>query len=113
VQVDLIAVKEAPYRYSGKVTDVEGRGISGAKVTLSISLHWPVRTHEDTHTTQAVETGKDGTYAFCVASPYVLWFSVEVPGFARVVRMADEKRSSPTYAPLTPGTYDFQVTKKE
>ena len=113
VQVDLIAVKEAPYRYSGKITDADGRGIPGAKVTLSISLHWPVRTHEDTHTHQSVETGKDGTYTFYVASPYVLWFSAEVPGFARVVRAADEKRSSPTYAPLTPGTYDFQVTKKE
>ena len=113
VRVDLIAAKEAPYRYYGKVTDATGQPVAHAKVTLGVSLHWPTRTWGDDHHFESVETGEDGTYEIRVESRYVRGFSVEAPGFERMDRWNDDRASFNSEKPFAPGAYDFQVTKED
>lgn len=107
IRVDLVVVKQPPYRYFGRITNAEGKPVPNAKVTLGVSMHWPPRTHGDDHHYENASTDAKGEYELNVESHFVRGFSVEAPGFKRQDQWGENDSSTP----FKPGPYNFQLSK--
>jgi len=108
IRVDMVVVKQPPYRYFGKVTDAQGQPVSNASVTLGVSRHWPSRTFGDDHHYENATTDTKGEYELYVESRFVRGFAVEAPGFKREVQWGADDDSATSYKP---GSYNFQLSK--
>ncbi len=108
IQVDMVVVKQSPYRYFGKVTDDQGQPVVGAKVTLGVSLHWPVRDWSDDHRYRDTVTNTAGMYELSVESRFVRGIWVEASGFQKEEMWRDDDEKS---GPYKPGKYNFQLSK--
>jgi hypothetical protein len=108
IHVDLALSDKAPYRYFGKITDEQGSPVVGADVRLSVSLHWPERTHEDTHSGVHAVSDESGDYSICTGSPFVSGFSIDAQGFKQEVQW---RESSKKEEPFSPGPHNFRLKK--
>ncbi len=114
----IVASRQRPFHYFGKVTDEKARPIAGATVRVQASLHGPCRRgdFEDDHDHHSqVITRADGTYDVAAAGAYVNDFQISAPGFGdEVYREDGEINGFDRYeeVPCAPGRYDFVLKKK-
>lgn len=113
----IVATRESPYHYFGRVTDEKGSPIRGATVRIQTSIHGPGgRSDFDdghSHHSQA-KTGADGNYNVPAAGPYVNWFEITAPGFQTQTYSEDgEIYDWDRYeeVPCAPGRYDFTLKR--
>jgi hypothetical protein len=114
----IVASRDLPYHYFGKVTDEKGHPISAATVRIQASIHGPGGRidFEDGHGhhSQAV-TRKDGRYDVGAAGPYVNSFEITAPGSPGWMYSEDgEIYGLGLYeeVPCAPGRYDFVLKRK-
>jgi protocatechuate 3,4-dioxygenase beta subunit len=114
----IVAAREPPYRYFGKVSDEQGKPIAGAKVRIQASLHGPLERQDfaDSHDHHSETiTRQDGSYELRAAGPYVNWFEVTARGFGETMYNEDgEIEGFNLYeeVPGAPGRYDFVLKRK-
>ncbi len=103
----LIATRQSPYHYQGRVRDTAGHPLAGARVSVHASLHSPERTFEDGHNYYSeTRTKEDGSYDLGADSPFVRSFRVEAAGFQDRWEYGED---DDLYAP---GEYNFQLERK-
>jgi protocatechuate 3,4-dioxygenase beta subunit len=118
IPVVIVATRERPFHYFGKVTDEKGRPIAGATVRIQAGIHGPGQLGDfddgHSHFSQAV-TRTNGTYDVAAAGPYVNWFRITAAGFKGDEYMEDgEIYGFNRYeeVPCAPGRYDFTLKRK-
>jgi hypothetical protein len=105
VHLELMAAKDAVFRYFGKVADANGQPISGAKVTFGMSWHNFPRTWSDEHNYESATTDASGRYEIKLGTPWVRGMDSEAEGWKRLDRWNDE---GPAFSP---GEYNFTMEK--
>jgi hypothetical protein len=114
----IVATRQLPFHYFGKVSDEKGNSVAGATVRIQASIRGPgeagdfADSHD--HCNQAV-TRRDGSYDVFAAGPYVNMFTISRPGFKDDESMEDgEIYGLGLYeeAPCAPGRYDFTLKRK-
>ncbi len=105
VHLELMATKDAVFRYFGKVVDANGQPISGAKVTFGMSYHDLPRTWTDEHNYESAVTDSGGHYEIKLGTPWVRGMDAEAAGGKRLDRWNDE---GPAFSP---GEYNFTMEK--
>jgi len=103
IQLDFIVSREPLYRYSGRVTDKEGKSVADAEVTLGVSRHQTMHTYFDNHHYESTKTDADGKYDMKASTRFCRGFGVKASGFEDLWKESDEGR------PFPPGSYDFQL----
>jgi hypothetical protein len=104
IAVEIVAAREIPYRYFGRVTDGAKKPVSGAKVVIGVSLHRTPGTFGDEHTFLDGQTDEDGRYEIAATSPFARFIRAEAPGFKDAERDFEERGH---LAP--PGEYDLAL----
>ncbi len=115
----IVAAREPPFHYFGKISDETGKPIAGATVRVQASIHGSEGRSDfgdrHSHHSQAV-TGEDGVYDVPAAGKYVNWFEITAPGFADSGAAGEGGQISgfDRYDVFTfaPGRYDFSLKKK-
>lgn len=108
ISVEIMAAREIPYRYFGRITDGAKQPVSGAKVVIGVSLHRTPKTFEDEHTFLHGQTDEDGRYEIPATSPFARFIQVNAPGFKEAERDFEER------GPLAPpGGYDLTLAPAE
>jgi hypothetical protein len=107
INLRLVVARETPYRYFGRVTDPQDRGVAGAKVEIRCSAHEPERTFEDDHDYWwHTKTDRDGNYSLRVGFRFVnaIWVTA---GNNVGSDNAEEGEL------MAPGRYDITVRPKK
>lgn len=113
----IVATRDSPYHYFGKVTDDKGSPIRGATVRIQAAIHGPGGRSDfgdgHSHYSQAV-TRADGSYTVPAAGPYVNWFEVTAPGF-QTQRYSEDGEiydwNRYEEVPCAPGRYNFDLKR--
>jgi len=105
LHLELMGSTEPLFRYFGKVTDVKGQPVTGAKVTFGMSWNPTVKTWSDDHHYESAVTDSNGLYEIKLGTPWVRGMDSEATGFKRVDKWDD---NSPTFSP---GEYNFTLTR--
>jgi protocatechuate 3,4-dioxygenase beta subunit len=118
IRLVIVATRQLPFHYFGKVTDEKGVPLAGATVRIQAAIHGPGEAvdFEDGHDhySQAV-TRRDGRYDVRAAGPYVNMFQISASGFKDADYMEDgEIYGFDRYeeTPCAPGRYDFTLKRR-
>jgi hypothetical protein len=99
-----IETSHTPYRYFGRVTDADEKGIAGATVTGELMLHRNPGPRGDAFESAHITTNANGEWELDTRAHFLHHFLVEAPGFELLEKKYERSKMIP------PECYDFSLS---
>jgi hypothetical protein len=107
LRLQIGALINQQFHYTGRVTDAEGKPVAGADVVMGISSQPEAESWGDYHHFEQTRTGSDGKYDLAATSPWGRFLSAEDKVHGRV------DLNWPGYdSPIPPGSYNLTFPAK-